>query len=256
MPFDAGSLEVKGDAVQIVEGVVTKSIGGAFSLSVTGTLVYVSGDPRDVGEKRSLVWVDKDGGEEPLSLPPRVFNWPRVSPDRRRIAMAVREAGLDLWVYDAISGRGQQLTHDLVVQSLVWTLDGTRIIFGSNHEAPSNIYSVLADGSGEPELLLPSDEWDYPTSVSADGKILFSRGYGGQNSAHFEIWEVAISGDEPPVPLLQGEFQRRNPELSPDGNWLAYRSDQTGTREVYVQRYSSSGAVFPVSELLERVPVN
>ena len=70
---------------------------------------------------------------------------------------------------------------------------------------------------------------------------------GTANSTHFEIWEVAIGRDEPAVPLLQGEFQRRNAELSPDGNWLAYWSTQTGTREVYVQRYPSSGPVFPVS---------
>ena len=64
-------------------------------------------------------------------------------------------------------------------------------------------------------------------------KVVFSRGYGGQNSTHFEIWEVAIGRDEPAVLLLQGEFQRRNAELSPDGNWLTYRSDQTGTRPHY-----------------------
>ena len=248
VPFDAGSLEVPGDAVQVVEGVVTKQIGGPFSLSVTGTLVYVSGDPRDVGTPRSLVWVDADGREDPLPLPTRVFGRPNLSPDGRRIATTIREAGLDLWVYDAISGAESKLTEGLVVQSFVWTPDGSRIIFGSNHEANSNIYSVLADGSGDPELLLASDEWDYPTSVTPDGrKVVFSRGYGGQNSTHFEIWEVAIGRDEPAVPLLQGEFQRRSPELSPDGNWHAYWSTQTGTRDVYVQRYPISGPVFPVS---------
>ena len=82
-------------------------------------------------------------------------------------------------MYDTISGAELKLTEGFVVQSFVWTLDGTRIIFGSNHEAPTNIYSVLADGSGDPELLLASDEWDYPTSVTQDGqKVVFSRGYG------------------------------------------------------------------------------
>ena len=95
VPFDAGSLEVTGDAVQVVEGVVTKSIGGPFSLSDTGTLVYVSGDPRDVSAPKSLVWVDADGREAPLPLPARGFYMPRLSPDGQRVAVVIREAGLD-----------------------------------------------------------------------------------------------------------------------------------------------------------------
>ena len=172
-----------------------------------------------------------------------------VSPDGTRIATVQHSfEGQDLWVYDVSTGRGQKVTEDFVIQSHVWLPEGDRIIVGSNHEAPTNIYSVSADGSGEPELLLASDEWDYPTSVTPDGqKVVFARGYGGQNANHFEIWEMATSGDEPPVPLLQGEFKRRNPEYSPDGSWLAYWSEESGTQEVYVQPYPGPGPVLPVS---------
>ena len=210
-----------GDSVQLVEGVIATTGAAHFSLSDTGTLVYVRGDSREVNPNR-VVWRDENGQEESrvgLGAPGNSGDGgARVSPDGRRIAVrGLSESGWDLYVCDAITGRRQRLTQGFVLESYVWTPDGRRIIVGSHHEAPSNIYSVLADGSGEPELLLPSDEWDFPTSVTPDGrKVVFSRGYGGQYSAHFEIWEVAISGNKPPVPLLQGEFRRRNGEYSPN----------------------------------------
>ena len=249
VPFDATSLEVTGSPVQLVDRVVDTGIGAHFSLSDAGTLAYVSGESLwpDVG---TLVWVDEDGREEPLPLDVHTgYEHSAVSPDGTQIATVHHSfEGQDLWVYDVSNGRGQKVTEDFVVQSLVWLPEGDRIIVGSNHENPTNIYSVSADGSGEPELLLASDEWDYPTSVTPDGqKVVFARGYGGQNAARFEIWEIATSGDEPPVPILQGELKRRNPEYSPDGNWLAYWSEQSGTREVYVQPYPGPGPVLPVS---------
>ena len=218
VPFDATSLEVTGSPVQLVDRVVDTGIGAHFSLSDAGTLAYVSGESLwpDVG---TLVWVDEDGREEPLPLDVHTgYEHSAVSPDGTQIATVHHSfEGQDLWVYDVSNGRGQKVTEDFVVQSLVWLPEGDRIIVGSNHENPTNIYSVSADGSGEPELLLASDEWDYPTSVTPDGqKVVFARGYGGQNAARFEIWEIATSGDEPPVPILQGELKRRNPEYSPD----------------------------------------
>ena len=246
--FDQETLEVTGDPVPVVENVVTKSSGAAsFDLSDTGALVYVNGTAG--GNARQFVWVDQEGRQEVLPLPARTYFDPRVSPDGRRVAVTVvADQGQDVWVYDAVSAAGLRLTQGFAVRTLVWTPDGSRIIFYSAHESVGDIYSVSADGSGQPEVVLASDAADFPTSVTPDGRtVVFSRFPDGVGTPHREIWEVALDGSEPPVPLLQGVFARGNAEYSPDGNWLVYRSDQSGEMEVYVQPYPGPGPVVPAS---------
>ena len=249
VPFDAASLEAIGDPVQLVEGVVDTGIGLHFSLSDSGTLVFVSGESTWGGQGSALVWVDQDQREEPLPLPVGTHESLAVSPDGKQIASVNHGfEGQDLWVYDVVSGLGQKLTQGFVVHSLAWTPEGDRIIFGSNHEAPANIYSVSADGSDDPQRLLDNEEWDYPWSVSSDGrKVVFERSFGGHRAEHSEIWELDLGGGEEATPLLQGNVTRRNPEYSPDGHWLAYQSNESGTREIYVQPYPNPGRVVPVS---------
>ena len=247
VPFDAASLTATGDPVTLVDGVAGGNGPVHFSLSDTGTLVYVSGSQVGVPQRR-YVWVDQQGREEVLSLPVSGYETVRVSPSGRRIAVeSIDQEGMDLWVYDALSGRGQRLTRGFVIQSLVWSHDGERIFFGSHHEAHANIYSVPADGSGEVELLLSSDEWDYPHSVTPDRRtIAFTRQSGRDSEA--EIWEMALDGGtELPVPLLQRDSSQRSPAYSPDGDWLAYASDESGEIEVYVRPYPGPGEVVPVS---------
>ena len=249
VPFDQELLEVTGDPVPVVEGVANKLLTGAgnFDLSDTGDLVYVNSTGGSSAAQR-FVWVDEDGSEEPLSLPARDYADPRVSPDGRRIAVVVVEDRRDLWVYDAVSAAGQRLSQGFVAFTPVWTPDGNRIVFASSHEGTVHLYSVPSDGSGEPELLLGDEGSDYPTSISPNGRtVAFTRSIGGLATQHREIWEVALDADEPAVPLLQGTFSRGNAEYSPDGNWLVYRSNQSGTHEVYVQPYPGPGPVVPAS---------
>lgn len=101
--FDQETLEVLGDPVPVVEDVLTDDYTGAtgyFDLSDTGDLVYVTGSAGG-GNQRTVVWVDQEGREEPLSLPARAYHAPRVSPDGQQIAVTVDQE--DLWVYDAVS---------------------------------------------------------------------------------------------------------------------------------------------------------
>lgn len=246
--FDQDTLEVQGDPVPVVENVVVDGNGAAnFDLSDTGDLVFLRG--AGGGDGRTFVWVDTEGREEPLALPVRGYLDPRVSPDGGRIATAVTDDGNDLWVFDAVSAAGLRLTNGFNVRTLVWTPDGREIVFGSAHAgANNNIYKVSADGSGEPTLLLESPNADFPTSVTPDGRaVAFVRLPDGPGTPHREVWELALDGGEPPVPLLQGVFGRGNAEYSPDGKWLMYRSDQSGQLEVYVQPYPGPGLVVPVS---------
>ncbi len=106
-----------------------------------------------------------------------------------------------------------------------------------------------ADGSAAVEsLLLTGDEdtiGDFGTAVTPDGRtLLFTRDFGG---AHAEVWQLPLEGERTPTPVLEGEFSRGNAETTPDGNWLAYRSSESGEEEVYLQPYPGPGARVPVS---------
>ena len=247
--FDPERLEVTSDPVPVVEGVMVKANGTAsFSMSQTGSLVYVNGAAAATG-LRTAVWVNRDGTEEALPLPPRPYQNPRLSPDGRHLAVCVPddEGVVSLWVYDVTSAAGSKLTQEGATNTPVWTSDG-RLVFASDAAGgPFQIHTVMADASASPEHLLTSEAivGDYPTSVSPDGRhLIFIRIVAG---LHREIFQVPLEGDPMPEPLLQGEFSRGNAEVSPNGRWLVYRSDQSGPMEVYVQPYPGPGRTVPVS---------
>ena len=201
----------------------------------------------------AFVWVDQDGGEERLPLPPRLYSHPRLSPDGTRLAVRVQpsieEDGEQLlWVYDVATGEALRLTNEAVAWAPVWTPDSRFILFGWNVGGESyEMYSVPADGSGAPEALIPYDVGptsEFPTSITPDGStVIFSRAF----DRRLEVWELALDGSAAARPVIEGASARGNAEMSPDGNWLAYRWNRSGQNDVYVQPYPGPGPTLAVS---------
>ena len=243
--FDLDALRVTSDPVPVVEGVATKPNGTAnFSLSKTGSLVYVSGAPSG-GTRRSLVWVNRDGREDLLPLPPRFYVGPRLSPNGTQVAVSVLgNEPPALWVYDVVSAAGSRLTHEAAAFAPVWVPNGQRVVFSWDVAGSRDLYRVRVDGSGEIEPLTTSESFDIAVSVTPDGaSALFAR----TTANGREIWEVPLEGAHAPTPLLQGEFTRGSADVSPNGRWLAYASDQSGAMEIYLQPYPGPGPTVPVS---------
>ena len=141
------------------------------------------------------------------------------------------------------------LTNEAEVWAPVWTPDGRRILFGWNVGGDGyEMFSVPADGSGPPEGLSLGDSGqtgDLSMSITSDGRtLIFSRQFDGNR---VEVWELPLAGDQIARPVIEGAFRRGNTDVSPDGNWLAYFSDQSGQPEVYVQPYPGPGPIQPVS---------
>ncbi len=168
-PFDPERLAVTGTALPVVEGVVQSTSGGVqYSLSDTGSLVYVAGGVQ-AGQSR-LVWVSRNGAEQPLAAPAHAYAGPRISPDGHKIAIITDE---QVWLYDLSQETLTRFTFGGNVNLYpAWTPDGKRIAFQSNKEGPPNIFWQLADGSGGLERLTTSENIITPMSWSPDGQLL------------------------------------------------------------------------------------
>jgi eukaryotic-like serine/threonine-protein kinase len=252
-PFDSQRLEVTGAAVPVVEGLLESPVSGhaQYSFSTTGSLVYVPGSVRATQLK--LVWVSRNGAEQPLAAPARGYMFPRLSPDGRRVALGITEQDSQVWLYDLSRETSTRFTFEGNVNMYpVWTPDGKRIVFASNKEGPRNLFWQLADGSGGLERLTTSEYLQAPHSWSPDGQLL---AFAELNpTTGVDIWVLRM-GDPSPgsglarkaQPFLRTPFSESAPRFSPDGRWLAYISDESGRYEIYVQPYPGPGGKWQIS---------
>jgi serine/threonine-protein kinase len=246
--FDPVRLEVLGDPVTVVEHVMMKPSGAAnYAVSGPGALVYMPPGASVQNTPRSLVWVDREGREEPIKAPRRAYSTPRVSPDGRRLAVVINDQeSAHIWIWDFARQTLRRLTPDPGGDSMpVWTPDGTRIIFMSQRAGAPNLYLQAADGTGTSDRLMESANSQWPTSITPDGRLVVG----------FEMGP-ATTGDVIAFPLLspatrsgsavnasladalvETRFKGAHPDISPNGRYVAYRSSESGRNEVYVRPF-------------------
>ena len=245
VPFDPQRLTLTGTPVPVLDGVLQSPNSGAaqYSFSATGSLVYVSGNAQ--ASQRKLVWVNRNGTEQPLPAPAHAYGYPRLSPDGRRVAVAITELGNPVWLYDLSRETLTRFTFDGTLNQFpTWTPDGKRIVFDSNQEGPVNLFWQLADGSGGLERLTTSEFSHWPNSWSPDGQLLAY--VEGNPTTAWDIWVLRLS-DRKAQPFLRTPANEAAARFSPDGRWLAYVSDESGPWEIYVQPYPGPGGKWQIS---------
>jgi Tol biopolymer transport system component len=244
-PFDPQRLAITGAAVPVVESVLQSPSSGAaqYSFSATGSLVYISGGVQ--ADQRSLVWVNRNGAEQPVAAPARAYVFPRLSPDGRRVGVGITEQETQVWLYDLALETLTRFTFEGNVNlNADWTPDGKRIAFQSNKEGPLNLFWQRADGSGGLERLTASEYNNFPMSWSPDGQLL---AFVEVNpTTGYDIWVLRLS-DHKAQPFLRTPFNESVPRFSPDGRWLAYVSNESGRWEIYVQPYPGPGGKWQIS---------
>jgi hypothetical protein len=236
--FDLERLEVIGTSISVVPQIATLTTGTAeFDIARDGTLVYIAGAAGDVSN-RTLVWVDRQGREEPLkSAPARAYLTPRLSPDGTRVAIEIREQGNDIWVWNLVRETLTKVTSDPGLdQAPVWTIDGRRLVFSSQAGgAGGALFWQLADGAGSAERLTHSSNTQIPSAVLADGsRVLF---WEASTESATDLKTVALDGDRAVQPLLQTPQAEFGPTVSPDGRWLAYQSTDSGQTQIFVRPF-------------------
>ena len=238
VPFDAKKLELTGPPMALYEGLETNPFGSAVALSRSGTLIYPTASQASA---REIVWVTREG------LPSRVdsawkmdgtLNSLALSPNGRSIAVELARNGKsDIWVKQLPGGPFSRITFgDTAYFRPSWTSDGNNVLYlGDRGDAGGVPFARRADGVGPAKRMLKSKMGFGQALESRDGQWIIARRVAG-DVGNGDIYAGRV-GDSASVPLVVGPAREVTPALSPDGKWLAYASDESGSFEVYVRPF-------------------
>jgi Tol biopolymer transport system component len=234
--FDLARLTIVGTPTPVVPQVLMTTLGAAEAvLARDGTLVYVSGSV-GTGAERTLVWVDRQGGETAIGAPVRAYMHPRISPDGTRVAVSAFDQQLDIWLWSLPGGPLTPVTFDPGFDAFpVWTPHSDRLLFASNRGGPRNLFTVAADGTGTVEPLTESPNRQTASAITPDGRrLVFSEQFPETGE---DIMAVEVEGQHQITPVLKTVNDERDGMVSPDGRWLAYEANDSGPFEIYVRPY-------------------
>ncbi len=266
-PVDASGLKPQGGPIPILEDVasITTSGAGRFDASRTGIFVYRSGKAGP--QTWSLATLDggADGSSKtlPLLAKPGAYYTPRFSPDGRRLALGIESGnGVDISIYDVQNDTLSRLTFTGQVSfNPVWTPDGRHLAFQTRSGGSNSISWVRSDGAGGVQKLLDGNLVT-PYSISPDGRRLAY--YDQSSTSQFQVWTLPLDLTDPDHPkpgkpelFAKSEANEMHPFFSPDGRWIAYSSDESGSFEVYVRPWSetAAGGKWQVSSGGGQIPV-
>jgi Tol biopolymer transport system component len=247
-PFDPSLAELTGDSFPVAEEVRGNTINGraAFSVSESGVLAYRSGAAL---QNTQITWFDRSGKVLQTIDQPADYRGVALSPDEAQLIVHRHEepSGGGLWLFDWKRGTIARFTsnpsHNTAPR---WSPDGGHIVFGSNRDGGiANLYQNVSSGTGQDERLMKSDTNQVPADWSMDGRFIVYEDIDPKTRS--DLWVLPQFGDRKPIPFLRTEFSEAQGQLSPDGRWMAYTSNETGTNQIYVQSFPPSGLRWTVS---------
>jgi serine/threonine protein kinase len=239
--------ELSGNPHPVAEQVAFGGVATATALSASavGPIAFRTGSN---GGKRQLVWLDRSGKQlsavgDVASRGPAYMS---VSPDYKRLAVQRSiDGNADIWVLSLDREGAVRFTTDPRPEIAPrWSPTGDRIVFGFAGKRGFDLYQKTVAGSSSEELLI-TDESKQATDWSQDGQYLLYRSLNPKTG--WDIWVFPLTGDKKPFPVVRTDFEERDAQFSPDGEWIAYQSNDSGRFEVYVQPFPGPGARIPVS---------
>jgi Tol biopolymer transport system component/DNA-binding winged helix-turn-helix (wHTH) protein len=239
--FDSEHLRLAGDPFAVANGVLyrSESARAVFSVSHTGELVY---EAASGGNLTELAWYDRLGKHLAALGPSGNYFGPRLSWDGLRVAFEIGDLQStisQIWVSDARAWRPSRLTFEKKHHmSPIWAPDGKRMVFAQPaNRVPhvDNLFEQSSEGSSNLELLDTPEVDSAPSDWSHDGRFVFF--VKTNNKTNRDIWVLPMFGERKAYGFLRTEADENQGQLSPDGHWLAYSSNQSGKWEVYAVRF-------------------
>ena len=233
--FDPQRLQLVGDPVPVVDQVGTTGTLALFSASDHGHLIYRTGPAQEL----QLTWFDRQGKALSMVGEPGRYSFLALSPDAKRAVVTrtdPQSGNADLWLTDLANGASTRLTFDRAtgVRSAAWSPDGSKIIFLSNRDGAAGLYQKATNGAGNDELLLKGQGLAVNHWSRDDRYLIFGM---GDPETKNDLWLLPASGERKPIPWNRAPFDETGGRISPDGRWVAYRSNESGRNEVYVQPF-------------------
>jgi Tol biopolymer transport system component len=245
--FDADNLELSGDPFPVAEqvGFDGTSFQTLASVSENGVLAFQS---MGAGNTQ-LVWVDRGGKQLGIVGPPGDYSGLTLSPDDGRLAFQQTDpdtGNVDIWVTELSGNTSSRFTFDPVVEfGPVWSPDGSRIAFSSLRDGIPNVFQKVSSGAGEDEQMFKTPVPTIPSDWSKDGRFLICGAVGLKT--RWDLWILSLSGERKWETFLETPNNEQRATFAPSGRWIAYESDESGKKEVYVRSFPASGAKWQVS---------
>jgi serine/threonine-protein kinase len=251
--FDLGRNVLTSEPVRLLDGLYQNFYARTpqVAVSASGTIAYLESPATS---DQVIVQVDHRGTEEVLVATPGPYRWLRFSPDQTRIAM-IKDA--QVHVHDRRSGTTSPVTFGGFNQRPSWSPDGRRLAFMSNTQGRTDVWTVSPDGADSAQPLAPGRDVVQTSATfwTRDGEWIVIDGFPddttGLSESGFvgdDIFALPASGGGPMQRVVVTQASEQAGEVSPDGRWIAYVSDDTGDWQVYVQPFLRSGGRTLVSE--------
>jgi len=193
-----------------------------------------------------LVWVERNGDTSAVTEERRPYSSLSLSPGGERVAVEIGDENREIWIYELERESWRRVTFEKDSKSPVWSPDVRTLAFSSNRNGNFNVFSIPADGSDDARQLTHGNRWTFPRSWTPDGKRILVRV--SDPASWFDILSLSLEGEPGLDPVVATPFHDINPALSPDGRWLAYASNESGSFEIYVRAASGSGQKWLVSQ--------
>jgi Tol biopolymer transport system component len=246
-PFDARRLRLSGEAFPVGEQVqYFANFGfGVFTASDNGILAYQASGAESITQ---VVWLDRSGKQLDVLGPPADYLRPRLSRDGRRVAIDVGDpqtGRFDIWIYDLARRVPTRFTFEADSVFPIWWPDDSRIVFQSNRKGQSALYQKVSSGTGNEEFLVQEGGLKVPTDLSSDGRFLAYHVIDNKT----KTWDLGLYSvaEKKTSVFLSTPAAEVNGRFTPNGRWIAYQSDESGTVEVYVRPFPGNGGKWQIS---------
>ncbi len=241
--LDRSGRKVDGNAIPVLDPVsVVAGNNGNSSIFVSqgGALVTANG-----GTKSQLAWIARDGSYKPVMKDARSYTSPRISPDGRKIAVAVGDRDQsDIWIYDMDTETFSRLSSINAATAPSWSPDGSKVFFvGLGDKQRFAIWSQRADGGSPAEKIIDA-KLTSGLTVAPDGRSVLYTVY---NNNSWDLISARIDATRVGVTYMGGQADELAPAFSPDGRWVAFASNESGRHEVYVRSYPDPSARVQIS---------